>query len=167
MISAASPSFCLCGSGASFAACCGPYLEQGAVAPTAEALMRSRYSAYALKNEAYLLATWQAGTRPSELNLAAGALTWLGLEVRRTDAGQPGDSEGVVEFSARYLCGGKEGTLSELSRFVQERGKWFYLSGKLETDTLAKIGRNALCPCGSGKKYKRCCAESGKKASNN
>ncbi|MHB9117246.1 MAG: YchJ family protein [Burkholderiales bacterium] len=149
---------CPCGSGASFAACCGRYLERGVVAPTAEALMRSRYSAYVLNNEAYLLATWHASTRPVELNLAADTLAWLGLDVKRTEAGQPDDSEGIVEFSARYLCDGKEGKLSEFSRFVQEGGRWFYLGGELGADTSAKVGRNAPCPCGSGKKYKRCCA---------
>ncbi|MBZ0091477.1 MAG: SEC-C domain-containing protein [Sulfuricellaceae bacterium] len=149
---------CPCGSGTSFAACCGDYLERGVAAPTAEALMRSRYSAYVLKNEAYLLATWHASSRPGELNLAADTLAWQGLDVRRTEAGQPDDSEGVVEFSARYLCEGKEGKLSEASRFVQEGSLWFYLNGELGAETSAKVGRNAPCPCGSGKKFKRCCA---------
>ncbi len=156
---------CLCGGGAPFAACCGLYLEQGAVAPTAEALMRSRYSAYVLKNEAYLQATWHASTRPGELDLAADTTVWLGLEVRRTEAGQPGESEGLVEFAARYRSGGKDGKLSEVSRFVQEQGKWFYLSGALAANTPVKVGRNAACPCGSGKKFKRCCAQAAKNPS--
>ena len=75
---------CPCASGKAFADCCGRYLDGGAAAPTAEALMRSRYTAYTLQREDYLLATWHASTRPVQLGLAGeGQTKWIGLDVKR------------------------------------------------------------------------------------
>ncbi|ERD99552.1 YchJ family protein [Pseudogulbenkiania ferrooxidans] len=122
---------CPCGGG-ELAACCGRYLGPDAPpAPTAQALMRSRYSAYALGLEAYLLATWHPSTRPEALHLDedAGVVKWIGLEVKRCEAGLEADGEGVVEFVARCKVGGKAERMHETSRFLREDGRWYYVSG--------------------------------------
>ncbi|UTH72546.1 YchJ family protein [Chromobacterium sp. IIBBL 290-4] len=124
---------CPCG-GESLAACCGRYHHPDAPpAPTAQALMRARYSAFALGLEDYLLATWHPSTRPEKLDLEedAGVVKWIGLEILRCEAGLEGDSEGAVEFVARWKVGGKAERMRETSRFVREDGRWYYLSGQL------------------------------------
>jgi SEC-C motif-containing protein len=119
---------CPCGLGRPYAACCGP-LHAGAIAESAEALMRSRYSAYVLGDIDYLLASWHADTRPDRLDLGDVAATrWLGLEVRRH--AMTGADSAIVEFVARYKSGGAPAVrLHELSRFVREDGRWFYVDG--------------------------------------
>ncbi len=120
---------CPCGNNAGYARCCGP-LHDGAVAQTAEMLMRSRYSAYVLKREDYLLATWHPSTRPANLKLASQqpSPTWLGLDVKRHEH----DGEhATVEFIARLRYGGgKAQRMHEISRFVREQGCWYYLDGR-------------------------------------
>jgi SEC-C motif-containing protein len=124
------PNLCPCGSGTSYAECCGRYLDGAEAAPTAEALMRSRYTAYTLKREEYLLATWHAATRPAALGLQQEAPTkWLGLEVRRHE--QQDAAHAVVEFIARYKVQGRAHRLHETSRFVREAGHWFYVEGDI------------------------------------
>jgi SEC-C motif-containing protein len=121
---------CPCGSGRDYARCCAPW-HAGAPAPDAAALMRSRYSAYVRRDEAYLLATWHASTRPAALGLHDGpAPTWLGLELRRQHA--TGPDQATVEFVARHRVGGGRAVrLHEISRFVREDGRWYYLDGQL------------------------------------
>lgn len=144
---------CPCGSGKPLAECCGRY-HGGEAAPTAEALMRSRYSAFVLQDDGYLRDTWHPKTRPSQLDLSADDSCWQGLEIVACRKGGLQDEEGVVEFVARY----QGGQLHERSRFVREQGRWFYLDGELlPPRQQPQPGRNAPCPCGSGKKYKRCC----------
>lgn len=110
--------------------CCGRYLDDGEAAPTAEALMRSRYTAYTLGREDYLLTTWHHSTRPASLELANEPhRKWLGLEVRRHEQLEP--DHAVVEFVARYKVGGRAHRLHEISRFVREAGQWFYLDGDI------------------------------------
>lgn len=92
---------CPCGTGAPYGGCCGPYVDDGVPAPTAEAVMRSRYTAYVLHRADHLLRTWHPATRPAELTFDP-TLIWEGLAVRRCVAGQPGDADGVVEFRARW-----------------------------------------------------------------
>lgn len=121
---------CPCGSGKAFADCCGRYLDGGAVAPTAAALMCSRYTAYTLQREDYLLATWHASTRPAQLGLAEEVPTkWIGLDVKRHE--QQGEDRAVVEFVARYKVNGRAHRLHETSRFVCEDGRWYYVDGDL------------------------------------
>jgi SEC-C motif domain protein len=120
---------CPCESGQTYVQCCGPWhqgLAQGVSAPTPEALMRSRYSAYVLGLVDYLLATWHPSTGPGELELSP--LKWLGLEVRHAQAS--GDA-GVVEFVARCRDGGRPQRLHEISRFVREGGRWYYIDGQM------------------------------------
>lgn len=114
---------CPCGKPIEYAACCGKH-HSGINAPDPEALMRSRYSAYALGLEAYLLQTWHPSTRPAKLGLDEEPRPkWLGLEVKAVGR----DS---VEFVARYKIGGKAHRLHETSRFLCEEGVWLYLDGK-------------------------------------
>jgi len=110
------------------AACCGRYLDDFAAtpAPDAESLMRSRYSAFVLGQRDYLLSTWHASTRPSEITLDPAA-KWLGLQVRSQRLLDADHAE--VEFIARYREGGRAVRLHERSRFVQESGRWFYVDG--------------------------------------
>jgi SEC-C motif-containing protein len=116
---------CPCG-GKQYASCCGRFLEGGAAAGTAEQLMRSRYTAFVRGDEAYLRASWHPSTCPSEAIVQDDAAKWLGLEVRRHQA--QGDAA-TVEFVARYKIGGRAQRLHEISRFVREGGKWFYVDG--------------------------------------
>ncbi len=121
---------CPCGSGLALSACCGPLLEGSAVAPTAEALMRSRYAAHALDREAYLLDTWHASTRPPELESQAPPRPrWIGLTILRHQ--RLDDTHAVVEFVARYRLGGRAHRLHETSRFVLEGQRWYYVDGDL------------------------------------
>ena len=153
---------CPCGSGAPYTACCAPVLSGQAPAVTALALMRSRYTAYVERNIPYLLRTWHPTTRPPVLDPAT-LPDWCGLEIVRTEQGREGDDEGVVEFVATALMGQRLCPLRESSRFVREAGSWLYLSGdrtgegKQGKGSTGKVGRNDPCPCGSGKKWKKCC----------
>jgi SEC-C motif-containing protein len=90
--------------------------------------MRSRYAAYAVGDEAYLLATWHPATRPASLDLDA-SLRWRRLEVVATEGGRAGEGEGVVEFRAHYRRAGGTGTLHEVSRFARRGGRWVYVDG--------------------------------------
>ncbi|MEZ5449603.1 MAG: YchJ family protein [Thiolinea sp.] len=120
--------FCPCGSGQSYTQCCRRW-HDGKAAPTAEALMRSRYSAYVLRDVAYLHRSWHASTRPGKKSLLQlPATDWLGLEVLRTEQGGVEDSSGIVEFIARYREAGQEQSLHETSRFVREGGRWYYVA---------------------------------------
>lgn len=142
---------CPCGSGQRYAVCCGRY-HGDEPAPTPEALMRSRYSAFALGLHDYLLSTWHASTRPRVLDLDEST-RWVRLEV--LDQGQDGD-QGRVHFRATFREGKRWGVLEESSRFVRDVGHWYYLDGTPSVTRL-KPGRNDACPCGSGRKFKSCC----------
>ena len=124
---------CPCGSGRGFAQCCGPALSGERPAPTAEALMRSRYTAFALRDAAYLLASWHPGTRPATLELdESPPPKWIGLQIR---AHRPLDEDHAeVEFLARYRVGGRAQRLHETSRFVREDGRWYYVDGDVDGD---------------------------------
>jgi len=117
------------GHATAYAQCCGRYVEayDGTPAPDAEALMRSRYSAFVLERADYLLATWQASKRPSQVSFDPG-VKWLGLEVREH---RPIDADHAeVEFVARQRDrGGRAVRLHERSRFVREGGRWYYVDG--------------------------------------
>ena len=140
-----STSPCPCG-GPAFDTCCGPYLAGAALPPTAETLMRSRYTAFVRKDEPYLLATWHLSTRPQEQLIDQDEpIRWLGLEIksalrlRQRKAELPDSPEqnldhDTVEFVARFKIGGRAQRLHEVSRFVREPGpdgvpRWFYLDG--------------------------------------
>ncbi|MEO0002901.1 MAG: hypothetical protein RLZZ22_593, partial [Pseudomonadota bacterium] len=111
-------------------ACCGPCLDDFAARPAcdAESLMRSRYSAFVEGRADYLLASWHSGRRPAAIDFEPGC-KWLGLEVRRARSTGPDSAE--VEFVARSRSAGRAERLHEISRFVREDGRWYYLDGDL------------------------------------
>lgn len=127
------PTPCPCGASADYARCCGRHLDDGLPAPTAEALMRSRYSAFTLGREDYLLATWHPDFRPVELNLAGDTPTkWLGLQIKRHEQTDP--THAIVEFVARYKIDGRAHRLHETSRFVRLDERWLYTDGDIHQD---------------------------------
>ncbi len=142
---------CLCGSGQTLARCCGELLA-GKPAHGPEALMRSRYSAYALGKTDYLRQTWAPETCPSVLEADPG-IRWTGLQVIRA---RTSGSDGLVEFRATFQAQGQWQQLHETSRFRKADAHWLYVDGDARWLPL-KPGRNSPCPCGSGRKYKQCC----------
>jgi SEC-C motif-containing protein len=118
---------CPCLSGLTYDDCCGRLHAGLATAQTAEQLMRSRYSAFAVGDAVYLLQTWHPTTRPSSLEL--DDRRWYRLDVLATRAGSPFETEGVVEFEAFYRTSGGAGSQHETSRFAREGGLWFYVDG--------------------------------------
>ncbi|WP_110643421.1 YchJ family protein [Salinicola sp. CPA57] len=155
---------CPCGSHNPYARCCAIYHLGEAAAPTAEALMRSRYTAFALGGlGGYLVETWDADTIDPALTaeqLDRQENQWLGLEI--LDARESG-ARGTVEFKARFRPATAAAlaapqVLHERSRFSRHRGIWRYLDGIIDPPADGvPVSRNAPCPCGSGKKAKRCC----------
>lgn len=147
---------CPCGSTLSLELCCGSR-HSGAVADTPEQLMRSRYSAFVLGLGEYLVHSWH----PAHLGgLTAEELSridtrWDGLEIIASQGG-PEDETGMVEFKAWFLEGDERHCLHERSHFVRYQGRWVYTEGEQDPAPL-KTGRNDPCPCGSGKKHKKCC----------
>jgi SEC-C motif-containing protein len=151
---------CPCGSTVALAACCGRFLA-GTPAPTALELMRSRYTAYARGAIDYLIETHDPDTRAAMDVAAATAWSrdtaWAGLEIVTTTGGGPDDDVGVVEFIARGATRGVAFAHRERSRFRRVDGRWVYVDGATPPATAApRPGRNEPCPCGSGRKYKRC-----------
>ncbi len=148
---------CPCGSGIDFADCCSPYLQNIKFAQTAESLMRSRYSAYVKHNADYLITSWhpdcQAEKWRLDIEQSFIVTQWLGLNVITTEKGE-NDNEAYVEFSAYFLDQKSQDKqlIHERSRFLRIDQHWYYIDG-----IKPQIGRNSPCPCGSGKKYKKCC----------
>lgn len=118
---------CPCGAGLTFGQCCGKY-HAGALAPTAEALMRSRFSAFVTGDEDYLLRTWNTATRPANLQLADNSVHFYRLDILDTVAGGLLDDTGIVEFEAFYK-GASSGSQRERSNFRRIDGAWIYYSG--------------------------------------
>lgn len=156
---------CPCGSGVESVECCVPIIAGEKAAPTAEALMRSRYSAYVLKELDYLRDSLAPEALKDYDEASAREWSekaeWLGLEIHETWAGGDGDEAGIVEFSAKYAMNGEELFHRERSEFKKVGDHWRYLDGSIVSGPPVrkerKIGRNEPCPCDSGKKYKKCC----------
>jgi SEC-C motif-containing protein len=119
---------CPCGLGLPYGECCGPLHAGASRATTAEQLMRSRFSAFAVGDTAYLLATWDPRTRPAALDLDPGQ-RWTSLEIVDRADGSPFHTTGTVEFRAHYRHDGARGALHERSRFRREDGAWLYVDG--------------------------------------
>ena len=158
---------CYCQSGKPFAECCEPFIKGTASAPTAEALMRSRYTAYVLADIPYLSRSLHPKERDDfdEAGAAKWArdADWQGLEIVRTEQGGADDSKGEVEFKVSYKRHGSPCVHHELRR-VQKSGRHLVLLRRKNDQqppdparSEPRIGRNEPCPCGSGKKYKKCC----------
>ena len=145
---------CPCGSGIALDDCCGKW-HQGQPAPSAERLMRSRYSAYTLGLIDYLVATTlpaqQAALDRDSMRAWSLGSTWLGLEVEGSELI---DTHAFVTFTARWHDGDGEHRHRERSAFVQQAGRWYFIDPTVPL----KAGRNDPCPCGSGQKFKKCCA---------
>jgi SEC-C motif domain protein len=130
---------------------------------TAEELMRSRYSAYTVEDLGYLLGTHDPVTvdsvDPKVMSTWAKKATFEELRILATEGGGREDDEGIVEFVARYTQDGTAFTHHERSRFRKTKDRWYYVQGTMIAPTVRnekKVGRNDPCPCGSGKKYKKC-----------
>lgn len=147
---------CPCGSQRTYAICCEPFINGISSAPTSEALMRSRFSAYTVGAYEYILATYATS---AQLTLSSADLAehdeasdWRRLEIVQAKANE-------VEFKAYYQSQGQYFLMHEVSQFVQEEGQWHYSTGEIQPDSgKLDLGRNAICLCGSGKKFKRCCS---------
>lgn len=157
-------SACCCGSGVDFDQCCGAILSGSRKAESAEALMRARYAAFVTKQVDFLHQSLHPDYRQDHDMAAtrrwADSAQWLGLQV--VEARESDDTEARVEFIATYKDGGIVKPHHEVSRFSKLEGEWFYVDGKLVVPRTAtreqpKVGRNEPCPCGSGKKFKKCC----------
>lgn len=147
---------CPCQSGESYESCCARFITHQATPENALQLMRSRYTAYVLKQGDYLKYTWLDRYSPPDLDFQQD-IKWLGLDIIEYS---PQGESAIVEFEARFLESGRVQGLHERSRFVRENGRWFYTDGDMMDPLIvsSKPSRNQACPCGSGKKFKRCCA---------
>ena len=159
-------SLCPCGSKLDTAACCGPIVTGEKSAPTAEALMRARYSAHALGAFDFLETSVHSAHREAvdgeKMREWSETVTWQGLEVLASQGGGEGDERGAVSFIAHYAVNGVDQELREDATFCREDGEWRYEDGMVHGHTpyrrdAPKVGRNDPCPCGSGKKHKKCC----------
>lgn len=147
---------CACGTGKVYSDCCGVFIDHIKIPSTPEELMRSRYTAYSQANIDYIMQTMKSpasnGFDPESARQWANNISWAGLDVLRTSHDS---THGIVEFIAYYYLDNKKHKLHEVSEFQFEKGKWYYVDGIQPDDK--KIGRNDICPCGSQKKYKKCC----------
>lgn len=157
---------CPCGSGKTYAECCEPIIKGTKKAPTAESLMRARYTAYEKQEIDFIINTCEDSDEVAEIDRKATEdwsknSTWHGLQILRTEKGTESDEEGVVEFEATYTRKQIRDVHHEMAYFKKINEEWVYSVGQLKTTTVVregeKIGRNDPCPCGSGKKYKKCC----------
>jgi SEC-C motif-containing protein len=157
---------CPCGSGSNFSVCCEPFITSAAYAPTAEQLMRSRYTAYAKGAIQYILETTLEEKRKEcdEKAIRDWSLKskWHNLEIIKTEKGTSEDNEGSVEFIAHFTENDVQKSLHEKGIFKKLQDKWFYVDGEIQKSkpfirAEDKVSRNDPCPCGSGKKYKKCC----------
>lgn len=159
---------CPCGSGRAYGNCCEPLHRGTANAETAEAVMRARYCAFVKKEIDYLDRSYHPSTL-SEFDAEsarkwADESEWLGLEIRTTEGGTADNCTGKVEFVARYRMGEEEIPHHEIASFRKENGTWLFVDGRVfgggpYTRSEPKTGRNEPCPCGSGKKFKKCCGK--------
>jgi SEC-C motif-containing protein len=156
---------CPCGLGESLETCCGPFIQGKEKPPTAEKLMRSRYTAYATGEVEYIGRTHHPKDREQFDREAAlrwsKESTWHGIQIVSVQKGGTTDDEGFVEFVANYDVRGQMQRHHERSRFQRVDGDWYYVDGEMVKQTpfrktSPEIGRNDPCPCGSGKKYKHC-----------
>lgn len=152
---------CPCESSQTYEKCCGPLIDDGKPAPSAEALMRSRYSAFALQKIDYLRKSFAPECRDSFNEKAVTSWSknaeWQGLEIVNTEGGQEEDTHGIVEFVAHYTMNGEEEAHAERAEFRKEDGHWYFVDrGEPVRRSEPKLGRNDPCHCGSGKKFKKC-----------
>ncbi len=157
---------CPCGTGRAYSECCEPLITGARPAGTAEELMRSRYTAYVRAEVDYLLSTIHPSKRtshdPKAMRKWSEGADWLGLEILACTGGGSDDDTGTVEFVARYRENQRRQEYREIAEFKKVDGVWYFYDGNSPVipqivRNAPKIGRNDPCPCGSGKKYKKCC----------
>lgn len=157
---------CPCGSEKTYSECCEPLIRGACPAPTAEALMRARYSAHVKTEINYIHDTIHIDRREGfdrkQSTSWSKNMDWVSLEILHTEKGGMDDDQGVVEFVARYRDKGKLCQHHEVAEFIKEDQNWYFVDGHTPRQEQSirkgpKIGRNQPCPCGSGKKYKKCC----------
>ncbi|MDY0109598.1 MAG: YchJ family protein [Candidatus Krumholzibacteria bacterium] len=157
---------CPCGSGAAYADCCQPIIAGAATAATCEALMRARYCAYTLVETDFLLASLHPEHRSEHdaeaVRTWAAESQWHGLEIIAATGGEPTDDVGQVEFACEYTRDDERYRHHEQAQFSRHEGNWYFVTGEIVKPRpyvreAPKQGRNDLCACGSGKKYKKCC----------
>lgn len=158
---------CPCGSELAYDECCRPLIDGDRTASTAEQVMRSRYSAYVKTEIGYLLSSLHPDHRSDFDEKSTRSWSerseWHNLEIVKTAGGGPEDSEGRVEFIASYTEKGIRKDHHEMATFVKKGGIWYFVNGEVVLPkpvvrSAPKTGRNDPCPCGSGKKFKKCCA---------
>ena len=157
---------CPCGLEKDYSDCCEPLIKGIKKAETPEALMRSRYTAYVKGEVDYIVGTFvkskQDGQNKNAIRKWSKESVWKKLEIIHTEKGGPDDTEGYVEFVAHYLTNGNRQSHHERAHFLKEDGEWYfndadYPQVEQYVRESPKTGRNDPCPCGSGKKYKKCC----------
>ena len=155
---------CPCGSGKLYANCCKPYIKGKENAPTPEALMRSRYTAYVMHEIDYIINTCKENVKLKRENIEdwSNNSVWLGIEIISTNISASGDT-GTVEFKSVYEQQRLKNVHHEIASFEKVEERWLYASGKVfsvpVTRSDTKQGRNEYCLCGSGKKHKHCCGK--------
>ena len=152
---------CPCGSGQTYAACCGPIIARERPAADAEQLMRSRFTAFALENYEHVHRTHLPTFRKPYVPEPVGdSVQWTRLQIHQHTPG-PQPDHATVEFTAWFSNGEREGAHHEKAEFKRIDGEWIYTrplrEGPAPVKAAPKVGRNDPCPCGSGKKYKQCC----------
>ncbi|MBP9727025.1 MAG: SEC-C domain-containing protein [Gammaproteobacteria bacterium] len=176
-------STCPCGSQKNYAECCEPLITGEKLSASPEALMRSRYTAFTQSNVDYLFSSMtpelqQHTDREDLQNFAEEVSSWVRLEIIHATSIASDDIHGNVEFAAYFMYDGEQQRIHENSKFIKQDGQWFYAGHQHQCSSHShdhdhdhghhhqapheahdKIGRNDLCPCGSGKKYKKCCIE--------
>ena len=158
-------SACPCGRDLDYSKCCGPIIKKEALAKTSEDLMRARYSAFAKGEVDFIIHSNHTSSRDElsrdEIKNWSENSIWLGLEIVSTEGGGESDKKGMVEFIANYQVENQKLKHHERSSFERSDGEWFFVDGEILRDVVQrvsqKVGRNEPCPCGSGKKYKKCC----------
>lgn len=157
---------CPCGSGVNADTCCLPIINGTSPAKTAEALMRARYTAHTMKQYDFLTTSthpeFRNDSSVEEIEKWSSHMSWQSLEILATKDGLENNETGEVNFRANYTLQNAPQTLSEEAFFRKENGEWFYVEGNVLGKTplrreSVKIGRNDVCPCGSTKKFKKCC----------
>lgn len=158
---------CSCGSNLEFNACCGPVLTGARKPATAEELLRARYTAFARGDIDFVVNSHHSRTRHEvkreDIEDWSKNSEWLALHVAQIEGGKAEDQQGTIIFCAQYVEQGKRQDHWEQSFFEKENGEWRFLDAKgIHMGTFRrpepKVGRNDPCPCGSGQKYKKCCA---------
>lgn len=160
---------CPCGSGQTYENCCQPLIQGEKQAETAEALMRARYTAHVKTEVDFIFNTTDPAKQESvdrkQVTSWSKNSEWLSLKITAVEGGGPQDDQGTVEFTARYREKNKSAVEHrEIAEFGRKDGSWYFIDGKPPRPVQSirqgpKIGRNDPCPCGSGKKYKKCCAK--------